>query len=306
MRDPNLSNVVLAGGNGMIGRRIAEALLAGGTRVQVLSRHPERATLPAGATAVAWDDLSSVLEGADAVINLAGEGIADKRWTDARKDAILRSRVDTTRRLVDAMAGLATPPKVLVNASAIGIYGGRDGAPVDEATRPGKGFLVEVCKAWEAEADRALAAGIRVVKLRIGIVLAKEGGALPKLALPARLFQGAKLGEGQQGFPWIHIDDLVAAFLRAASDPALSGPVNATAPRPLTNESFTRAVCKAVHRPFMAVIPAFATTLGTRLLVGEMADEMLLQGAFVYPKKLQAAGFRFKFEEASAALADLL
>ncbi len=301
-----LSKVVLAGGSGLVGRHLTQALLAGGCGVVVLSRDPARAALPAGPLVATWDDLPRALEGADAVINLAGEGMADKRWTGSRKAALLASRVGSTRRLVEAMAAMAAPPRTLVNASAVGFYGGRDGAPVDESAQVGKGFVAEVCKAWEAEADRAAAAGVRVVKLRLGVVLAKEGGALPRMALPAKLFQGAKLGHGQQGFPWIHIDDLVAVFLRVASDPAFEGAVNATAPMPLTNESFTRALCRALHRPYNGLVPGFATALGARLLFGEMAEEMLLKGVFVYPRRLQASGVAFRFKDANAALADLL
>ncbi len=301
-----LSKVVLAGGSGLIGRHLAEALLACGCAVVVLSRDPARANLPAGVLAAGWNDLPRALDGADAVINLAGESMADGRWTARRKAALLASRVESTRRLVEAMAAMGAPPKALVNASAVGFYGGRDGAPVDESTQAGTGFVAAVCRAWEAEADRAAASGIRVVKLRLGVVLAKEGGALPRMALPAKLFQGAKLGHGQQGFPWIHIDDLVAVFLRAAADPTFEGALNATAPMPLTNESFTRALCKALHRPYNGLVPGFATALGARMLFGEMAGEMLLQGAFVYPRKLQAAGFKFRFRSAPSALADLL
>jgi uncharacterized protein (TIGR01777 family) len=306
MQEPQNGRIILAGGSGLIGRRLGEALLAAGRSVVVLSRNPSAAILPAGATAASWDDLPGALDGADAVINLAGEGIADGRWTQARKAAIRRSRVDGTRRLVEALGSVAARPAALVNASAVGYYGGRDGAPVDESTPPGRGFLAEVCTAWEAEADRAALLGVRVVKVRTGIVLAKEGGALPRMALPARLFQGTKLGHGQQGMPWIHLDDLVAVFLRATEDPSLSGAVNATAPKPLTNESFTRALCGALHRPYMAIIPGFATAFGARLLLGEMAQALLLEGAFAYPRKLEAAGFAFRFTEAEAALADLL
>jgi len=306
MQEQHGGRIVLAGGSGLIGQRLGEALVAVGRPVVVLSRNPEAACLPAGATAASWDALPEILEGADAVINLAGESIAAGRWTASRKTAIHRSRIDTTRRLVEAMASAQAPPRALVNASAVGIYGARDGAPVDEATPPGRGFLAEVCAAWEAEADRAAGLGVRVVKVRTGIVLAQEGGALPRMALPVKCFQGTRLGHGQQGMAWIHLDDLVAVFLRAATDPALSGPLNATAPRPLTNESFTRALCRALHRPYNALIPGFATRLGARLLLGEMAQALLLEGAFVYPRKLEAAGFTFRFCDAEMALADLL
>jgi len=294
-----LGKVVLAGGTGLVGRRLREALASAGASVTVLTRNP--AGVPGGA---AWEDLPRVLEGADAVINLAGEGIADQRWSPARRKALVDSRVDTTRRITAALAALASPPPVLVNASATGFYGPRDGSPADEGTLGGKGFLAKVCREWEAAADTA-PAGVRVVKLRIGVVLAREGGALPKMALPVKLFQGAKLGHGQQGMSWIHMDDLVALILEAATNPAYAGPVNAVAPYPVTNESFTRAIARQLHRPVWPV-PAFLTRTAVRLLVGEMADEMLLGGVFAYPRKAEGLGFTFRHPRVESALADLL
>jgi hypothetical protein len=302
---PPVHRVVLAGGNGLLGRHLAAALCREGMQVQVLSRDPQRARVPQGVDVQPWTSLETLLEAADAVVNLAGEGIADQRWTPARKEAILRSRVASTRRLVEALRGIQRRPSVLVNASATGFYGGRDAEPVDEASGPGTGFLPAVCRAWEAEADGAAALGLRVVKVRIGIVLAREGGALPPMVRAARLYQGAKLGDGRQGFPWIHLDDLLAVFVRAMKDPALEGAVNAVAPQPLSNEAFTRALCRAVGRPYMALVPGWATALGARALMGEMAGELLLQGAFVRPRKLEAAGFPFRFPTADRALEDL-
>jgi hypothetical protein len=295
-----LKRVILAGGTGLVGRHLAEALARQGVQVAILSRNP--AATPLG---VSWEALPGVLEGADAVINLAGEGIADKRWTASRKEAILASRVEATDRLVAAMATLASPPPVLVNASAVGIYGPMDGRPVTEAQPAGRGFLATVCSAWEAAADRALPLGIRVVKLRLGVVLARDGGALPKMALPVRLFQGCRLGHGQQGLSWIHIDDLVALLIEAAANPACQGAVNATSPRPVTNETFTRALARRLHRPMLPV-PAFMTRAALGLLFGEMGREMLLAGAFVYPAKAGALGFTFQFERVEDALENLL
>jgi uncharacterized protein len=303
--DSNLKHVVLAGGNGMVGRHIVEALLKEGTQVTVLSRSPEAANLPSGATARSWDELPSALEGADAIINLAGEGIADKRWSDARKRAIVQSRVESTTRLIEACAKLAQKPATFVNASAVGFYGGHDGSPLDENTKAGDGFLAKVCVDWEKAAENVKALGVRLVLMRIGVVLEAKGGALPKIALPIKLFQGAKLGSGQQGLSWIHIDDLVALILEAAKNSAFEGPINATAPMPVTNETFTRYLAKALHRPVLPV-PAFMTELGVKLLVGEMAQEMLLDGAFVYPRKAEKLGFNFKFRDAETAIADLV
>ncbi|BDU73096.1 TIGR01777 family oxidoreductase [Mesoterricola silvestris] len=289
--------VVVAGGTGLVGRHLAEALAREGAEVRILSRRPGQP--------YSWDDLPRALEGAGAVVNLAGEGIADRRWTASRKEAILRSRVEATERLVAAMGALPSPPSVLVNASAVGIYGPMDGRPVDEGREPGKGFLAKVCRQWEAAADGALALGVRVVKLRLGVVLARDGGALPKMAFPVRMFQGAKLGHGQQGLSWIHVDDLSRLVLAALGDPAYAGPVNATAPRPVTNETFTRALARRLHRPLLPV-PGFVTRTALGALFGEMGREMLLEGAFVYPRRAQELGFAFRFERVEDALADLL
>jgi len=294
-----LKHVVVAGGSGLVGRALVAALAGAGVRVTVLSRTPRAAGLPAGAEARGWDDLPAALEGADAVINLCGESIAGARWSPARKQLLVDSRVGPTGRLVQAMAGRG----VLVNASAVGIYGALDGRPVDEAQAPGKGFLAQVCRKWEAAADGA--AGARVVKLRLGVVLARDGGALPKMALPVRLFQGTRLGHGQQGLSWIHLDDLVRMLVEAAANPAWQGPVNAVAPMPVTNETFTRALARRLHRPLLPV-PAWITRAALRLLLGEMGQAMLLEGAFVYPRKAEALGFEFRFPGVEAALADLL
>ena len=299
-----LKRVVVAGGTGLVGRHLVTALLAQGAQVTVLSRSPGRAVLPRGAQARPWEELAQVLEGADAIFNLCGEGIADKRWSPARKQALLDSRLEPTQRLVAALGALEARPAVLLNASAVGIYGPMDGRPVDEAQAPGTTFLAQLCQRWEAAADTARACGVRVVKLRTGIVLARDGGALPRMALPVRLFTGSKLGDGQQGFSWIHVEDLVRLFIEAARNPAFEGPLNATAPNPTSNETFTRALARRLKRPLLPV-PAFLTRAALRALVGEMAEALLLQGAFVYPKKARELGFVFTFEKAERALEDL-
>lgn len=291
-----LKRVVVAGGTGLVGRHLAEALARDGVEVRILSRRAD--------AGYSWDDLPRALEGADAVVNLAGEGIADRRWTAARKEAILRSRVEATGRIVAALAALPSPPPVLVNASAVGFYGPMDGRPILEDRGPGRGFLAKVCRQWEAAADAA-PPGIRVVRLRLGVVLARDGGALPKMAFPVRMFQGTRLGGGQQGISWIHVDDLVRLIREAASNPAYAGAVNATAPRPVTNETFTRALARRLHRPMLPV-PAPVTRAALGILLGEMGREMLLEGAFVYPRKAQELGFSFRFERVEDALADLI
>lgn len=299
------SRVVVAGGTGLVGRSLVRSLLDQGVRVQVLSRSPHTLHVPAGASAHGWEDLGRLLEGADAVINLAGEGIADGRWTTSRKAALLRSRVDTTTRLVQAMGQCAQPPKALVNASAIGFYIPQGDLAVDERAPAGSGFLAKVCQAWEKAATAATAFGVRVALIRIGVVLASDGGALPKMALPVRWFQGCKLGAGTQGLSWIHIEDLVGMLMTAAAKPAWQGVFNATAPQPLSNEAFTRVLAGHLHRPLLPV-PGFLTAFATKLLLGEMAEALLLQGAFVLPARALELGFRFRFLTAEAALADLL
>jgi len=240
------------------------------------------------------------------VINLAGEGIADKRWSPKRKNAILSSRTDTTTRLVEAYREAGDRrPRILVNASAIGIYGPHDGRPIDEKSSIGEGFLADVCRDWEAAADPVTQLGVRLSKVRIGIVLSRKGGALPKMSLPVRFFQGAKLGDGQQGFSWIHIDDLVSILIHCVENDQYQGVLNATSPFPTTNETFTRLLGKQLRRPILPV-PAFVTRFALNLLMGEMAEAMLLKGAFVYPKALQGLGFKFKFERPEGALKDLL
>jgi uncharacterized protein (TIGR01777 family) len=300
-----LKCAVVAGGSGLVGRPLVRALLDSGATVRLLTRRPDLAVLPHGAEAWDWKDLPSVLAGADAVINLAGEGIADQRWTPSRKAAIWTSRTEATSRLVAAMRACSHPPATLVNASAIGYYIPKGETAVDEAAAMGSGFLAEVCQAWEAEARAASAFGARVALIRIGVVLAREGGALPKMAFPVRFFQGCKLGSGRQGLSWIHVDDLVAMLMEAAQNPAWEGAFNGTAPAPLSNEAFTRLIAQRLRRPLLPV-PGFLTTTATKLLLGEMAEALLLQGAFVLPARPLALGFQFRFPTAEAALEDLL
>ena len=305
MEPKSLDRVVVAGGSGLVGRRLVRSLLDLGARVEVLTRRPERADLPRGAAARGWEDLPARLDGASAVINLAGEGIAEKRWTEARKGAIRESRIRTTRRLVEAMRDCQRPPAALVNASAIGYYGGRDRSPLGEDAAPGSGFLADTCRAWEAEAMAASELGVRVVRIRTGVVLAREGGALPKMARPVRAFLGCRLGTGKQGLSWIHLDDLVALFLEAARNPSWEGPFNGTAPEPLDNETFTDLLARRLHRPLIPV-PGALSAAALKTLLGEMAESLLLQGAFVIPARAQAQGFGFQFADAASALEDLL
>ncbi|HET6329158.1 MAG TPA: TIGR01777 family oxidoreductase [Holophagaceae bacterium] len=299
-----LSRAVVAGGTGLIGRRLVAELLRQGAAVAVLTRDPAGARVPEGAEARSYGELGTALEGADAVFNLAGASIAGRRWSKAYKRELLESRATTTARLVEAIGRCNQKPEVLVNASAIGWYGPHGIEPLDETAQEGTSFLAELCREWEAAADGAASMGLRVVKLRTGVVLAKEGGALPKMALPVKLFQGAKLGQGDQGLSWIHIEDLVAMYVKAASDEGWSSAINATAPEPLSNAAFTKLLGKHLHRPILPV-PGFVTAAALKLLVGELSGE-LLTGAYVLPKRAEALGFAFRFKTADAALADLI
>ena len=237
------------------------------------------------------------------MFHLAGEPVVDGRWDTAKKDRILLSRVDSTRALVRAFADLeqSARPRVLVCASAVGIYGSRGDELLTEDSAPAAGFLADVCRAWEEEAARARDLGIRVVSLRIGIVLAREGGALAKMLPLFRLGVGGRLGDGKQWMPWIHIDDIVGLLRFAAANDHLSGPVNAAAPQPVQNVTFTRALGKAVRRPALLPAPAFAL----RIALGEAAN-VVLASQHVVPTRATDAGYRFVHPTLAGALASLL
>jgi hypothetical protein len=242
------------------------------------------------------------LEGLEAAIHLSGANVAAHRWTSAYKREIWASRMDSTRALATALAGLRQPPRVLLAASATGVYGDRRDEILDERAGPGKGFLAELCREWEAAARPAAQAGIRVVNLRFGVVLGPGDGALGKMLPLFRLGLGGRLGSGRQWMSWVGLPDAVAAIPFALDAAALAGPVNVTSPEPVTNAEFTRALAKAVHRPAILPAPAFAL----RLALGEMADEALLASARAVPAKLIAAGFRFANPSIDAALAAAL
>jgi hypothetical protein len=287
--DSGPRTIAISGASGLVGTAVARALQSGGQRVVRLVRRPP------GAGEVRWDPAGGTidaagLEGVDGVVHLAGESIADGRWTSARKRRIRDSRVEGTRLLAGALGRLTRKPAVLVSASAIGIYGDRGDEELDEASATGQGFLADVGRAWEAATADAAAAGIRVVLPRLGIVLAPDGGALAKMLPPFRLGLGGPLGPGTQWMSWITLEDTVRVLLAALEQPALSGPVNAVAPAPVTNAEFTRLLAAAVHRPAIFPVPALAL----EVLFGEMAREALLASQRVLPRKLTAAGFGFE------------
>jgi len=296
--------IAVSGASGFVGSQLVPFLTTGGHEVVRLVRasgagpdenlaadearwHPERGLIDADR-----------LDGVDAVVHLAGANIAEKRWSRARKSQILSSRVVGTRTLSEALAGLPRPPRVLVCASAVGFYGAGHGRVVDESSGAGDGFLADVCRQWEAAAEPARAAGIRVVHLRFGVVLGAGGGALAGMLTPFRMGVGGVLGSGRQFMSWISLDDLLEIVLRVAVDDAFVGPVNAVAPHPVTNEQYTRALGRVLHRPTVLPVPAAAA----RLAFGEMADELLLAGSEVLPARLQEHGHRFRSETVEACL----
>jgi len=245
------------------------------------------------------------MRGVDAVVNLSGEGIADARWTPERKAAILRSRIDSTQTLVAAIAGVKSErqrPFVLVSASAIGIYGDRGDAMLDENATRGAGFLADVCEAWERAAVEADALGVRVVELRTGVVLTPAGGALSRLLPLFRAGLGGRIGDGRTWMSWISLDDLVGAIYHAVLDRRCDGPVNAVAPAAVTNAEFTRRLSRVLRRPAVLPVPKAAL----RSLFGEMADETLLASARVTPGRLGEAGYDFRHENLEKALRHLL
>ena len=286
--------VLLTGGTGFIGGAVARALRGASHDVTIVSRQP--GYVPA--KAISWDGVRAAMHETDAVVNLAGEGIADGRWTAARRHEIVASRVDATRPIVGAIAESPARPKVLVNASAIGFYGAHGDEILDETAPPGEGFLADVCRTWETEAFRAQALDVRVAALRIGIVLGPNGGALAKMLTPFRAAVGGRLGSGKQWMSWIHRDDVVGLVLAALDGPAYAGPVNATAPTSVRNRDFTAALAAAVHRPAVVRVPGLAL----RLVLCEMAD-MLLTGQRVVPAVATEAGYAFKYPELGPAIA---
>jgi hypothetical protein len=296
--------VTLTGATGFIGNRLLKRLLAEGHSVHLLVRSA-RTGLPPGVERSIWNTLegdppAASLAQADAVIHLAGEPVA-QRWTPDAKRRIRDSRVEGTRRLVGVLAGLERRPAAMVCASAIGYYGIRGEEALDETSAPGSGFLPEVCIEWEKAADAAAALGLRVVKLRTGVALGPEGGALARMLPPFRLGAGGRLGSGKQWMSWIHVDDLVSLFLFALEGAGVRGPLNATAPNPVRNSDFTEKLAAVLRRPALVPVPAFAI----RLLFGEMS-EVVLGSQRVLPRAGEAAGFRFRYPEVLPALRQLL
>ena len=298
-------NVTITGASGLIGTRLVAALRARGDEVTVMSRNAARASGALGVPAIAWDPLAGpapaeALAGRDAVIHLAGEPVA-QRWNANVKAAILASRETGTRNLVAGLRGADPRPGTLVSSSAVGFYGKHGDELVDERQPAGGGFLAGVCEAWEREARAATDLGMRVVLLRTGVVLDPDGGALKTMLTPFRAGVGGPVAGGAQYMPWIHVDDVVGMYLAALDDPSWSGPVNATAPQPVTNREFSKALGRALHRPAVAPVPAFAL----RMLYGDMA-EIVTEGQRAVPARAQELGYDFRHPDLDAALAATL
>ena len=290
--------ILIAGSSGLIGAALCEYMTEDGHQVVRLVRREAR-----GDGEVRWDPEQGVLAetdllGVEAVVHLGGRNIAAGRWTAKVKNELMRSRVQTTELLATRLAGLASPPKVLICASAIGIYGDRGAEELHEGSGPGVGFLAELGQAWEGASAAAVDSGIRVVHARFGIVLSRRGGALAKMLLPFRLGVGGKIGDGRQYFSWIALRDVVAALSYALNNDALRGPVNFTAPNPVSNGEFTKSLGRVLRRPTMLPLPAFAA----KIALGELAQEGLLASQRVVPKALLATGFEFEFPEVAGAL----
>jgi uncharacterized protein len=295
-------NILVTGASGMVGTALVSSLTSSNHEVTRLVRRQPNP----GEKAARWDPMAgtlevSALEGVDAVVHLAGENIAE-RWTAAKKARIRDSRVKGTQLLCETLARLSSPPKVLVSVSAIGYYGDRGEETLTEDSPPGRGFLPEVCRAWEAATEPARQHGIRVARLRLGVVLSATGGALAKMLPPFRLGLGGVLGSGRQYMSWIALDDVVGTIQHALVTDALQGPTNAAAPRAVTNQEFTKTLGKVLGRPTAIPLPAFAA----RLMFGEMADELLLASARVQPTKLLASGYPFRYPELEDALRHVL
>jgi len=300
-------NVVVAGGTGFIGRALCRSLLQDHHRVSVLSRDADRAgpLLGPAVTVYAWSETDDsawrqAVASADAVINLAGASIADARWTAARKRLIYGSRIESTRRLADAMAAGPVRPSVFVSASGIGYYGASGDRLFDEDAGPGHGFLAELCVAWEREAQQVESVGIRVVRPRFGMVLAKDGGALSKMLPPFRAFLGGPISPGTQWVSWIHRNDVIGLIDWVLVTPTIRGPVNAVAPHPVSMKEFCRTLGRILHRPSWIPVPE----LPLKLALGELST-VLTTGQRVMPAAALSAGYRFQHATLDSALGEI-
>jgi uncharacterized protein (TIGR01777 family) len=300
--------ILISGSSGLVGSAVVDKLSHQGhdlirlVRPGTETRHPHLSELPQ----VVWNPQSGLLdsraEGADAIVHLAGASIAGHRWTDAWKRELRDSRVAATNRLVASLQRLHRPPQIFIAASAIGFYGSRGDEELTESSPAGTGFLAQITVDWETESARAAQSGARVVLLRFGVILAKQGGALPQMALPFRLGVGGRIGSGRQWISWITLDDVVGMIRFGLETNLLSGPANAVSPNPVQNAAFSSSLARVLHRPAIFPAPSFAL----RLALGEMADSLLLASQRVYPSKLEQLGYRFHYPDLQPALTAVL
>lgn len=298
--------ILVTGATGLVGRKLCGSLSGQGHELVVLSRRPAGVDLPGLRAAFGWNPDSepspaAAWEGVEAAIHLAGEPVAESRWTPEQKRRIRDSRVIGTRNLIAGMKELTDRPKVLVGASAVGFYGTRGDETLREESAPGQGFLPDVCIEWEAETLKAAGLGLRVASIRIGVVLSPDGGALKTMLLPFRLGLGGRLGSGRQWFPWIHIDDITGIIEHALFNAQISGPLNGVAPGIVTNQEFTRQLASTLHRPALFPVPEAVI----RIMMGEMAD-VVFNSQRVTPKRALETGYLFRFPQLGPALEDLL
>jgi uncharacterized protein len=300
--------ILITGSSGLVGTALTQDLQRAGHTVCRLVRPATSTQTIANSQGfdVNWNpatgELGGAAVGADAVVNLAGASIAERRWTPPRKQLLRSSRIDTTRALVQALSRMSARPRVLISASATGIYGNRGDETLTESSQPGTDFLGEIAKDWESEALKAEALGIRVVRARFGVILSKQGGALPQMMRPFQFLVGGKIGSGKQWMSWITLDDVVAILRLTLENANVTGAINLVSPQPVTNADFTQILATALHRPALFPAPAFAL----RLLLGEMADALLLSSQRVLPTQLQKLNHQFLHHDLAAALATIL
>jgi uncharacterized protein (TIGR01777 family) len=303
------NQIIITGATGFIGKSLCKQLVQAGYDLVVLSRNPKKGSesLPNQIRVASWDAKTSegwadYADGAYAIINLAGENIGSGRWTPGKKRRILESRLNAGKAVVEAIKKVGNKPKVLIQASGIGIYGNRDDEILDEFSRPGSGFLTEVAKQWEGSTKKVESFGVRHVIIRTGVVLGADGGFLSRVILPFRLFVGGRLGSGNQWIPWIHLDDEVRAICFLMERQNLQGAFNLTAPNPLISKDFFNLLGKTIKRPSWLPVPGFLLSL----LLGERARELILSGQRAMPKRLLESGYDFLYPDAKSALREIL